>query len=111
MGKLVVTEFISLDGVIEAPGGGEDFVHAGWTFRFERGAEGEAFKLEETRNTAALLFGRITYDGMAAAWPQMTGEFADLFNGLPKFVVSNTLQDASWNNTEVVSGDLAANID
>ncbi|HEY7376430.1 MAG TPA: dihydrofolate reductase family protein [Polyangia bacterium] len=111
MGKLVVTEYITLDGVIEAPGGGEDFVHAGWTFRIKRGPEGDAFKLDETRNTAALLFGRVTYDGMAAAWPHMTGELADLFNGLPKFVVSGTLTEASWNNTEVLRGDLRAGIE
>ena len=111
MGKLVVTEYVSLDGVIEAPGGGEDFVHAGWTFRIDRGAEGDAFKLDETRSSDALLFGRVTYEGMAAAWPHMTGDFADLFNSLPKFVVSNTLTGASWNNTEVLHGDLEAGID
>jgi dihydrofolate reductase len=108
MGKLVVTEYISLDGVIEAPGGGEDFVHAGWTFRITRGPEGDALKLDETRNSDALVFGRVTYEGMAAVWPHMTGEFADLFNSLPKFVISNTLSDASWNNTEVLRGDLRA---
>ena len=90
MGRLVVTEYVSLDGVVEAPGGGEDFVHAGWTFRIERGPEGDAFKLDETRNSDALVFGRVTYEGMAAVWPDMTGEFADLFNGLPKFVISDT---------------------
>jgi dihydrofolate reductase len=111
MGKLVVTEYISLDGVIEAPGGGEDFVHAGWTFRISRGPEGDLFKLDETRRTDALLFGRVTYDGMAAAWPHMTGEFADLFNNMPKFVVSDALTEATWNNTEVLRGDLAANIE
>lgn len=111
MGKLVVTEFITLDGVIEAPGGGEDFVHAGWTFRIKRGPEGDAFKLNETQNSDALLFGRVTYDGMAAAWPQRTGDFADLFNSLPKFVVSNTMTTASWKNTEVVRGDLKTNIE
>ena len=111
MGKLVVTEYVSLDGVVEAPGGGEDFVHAGWTFRIERGAEGDAFKLDETRNSDVLVFGRVTYEGMAAVWPDMTGEFADLFNGLPKFVISDTLSDPSWNNTEVLRGDLRANVD
>jgi dihydrofolate reductase len=111
MGKIVVTEYISLDGVIEAPGGGEDFVHAGWTFRINRGPEGDRFKLDETRRSDALLFGRVTYDGMAAAWPHMTGEFADMFNNLPKFVASATLTNATWNNTEVLRGDLARNID
>jgi dihydrofolate reductase len=111
MGKVVVTEFITLDGVIEAPGGGEDFVHAGWTFKMKRGPEGDAFKLNETRRSDALLFGRVTYQGMAAAWPQRTGDFADLFNSLPKFVASSTLTEASWNNTEVLHGDLATNIE
>ena len=111
MGKLVVTEYISLDGVIEAPGGGEDFVHAGWTFRINRGPEGDAYKFDETRNSDALMFGRVTYEGMAAVWPQMEGEFADLFNTLPKFVVSDTLSDAPWNNTEILTGDLRANVE
>ncbi len=110
MGTLVVTEYITLDGVIEAPGGGEDFRHAGWTFRINRGPEGDAFKLDETRRSDALVFGRVTYGGMAAAWPQMTGEFADLFNNLPKFVFSTTLEDPAWNNTEVRRGDLAAEV-
>jgi dihydrofolate reductase len=110
MGNLVVTEYISLDGVVEAPGGGEDYVHAGWTFRIKRGPEGDAFKLEETRNSDALVFGRVTYEGMAAVWPDMTGEFADLFNGLPKFVFSDTLSEPSWNNTEVLRGDLRAHV-
>jgi dihydrofolate reductase len=111
MGKLVVTEYMSLDGVVEAPGGGEDFVHGGWTFRIERGADGDELKLDETRNSEALVFGRVTYDGMAAVWPGMTGEFADLFNKLPKYVFSNTLSESPWNNTEVLHGDLRANID
>lgn len=111
MGRLVVTEYVTLDGVIETPGGGEDFVHAGWTFRVRRGPEGDAFKLNETRNSDALLFGRTTYEGMAVAWPHMTGEFADLFNSLPKFVVSNTLAGADWHNTEVLRGDLEHNIE
>jgi dihydrofolate reductase len=110
MGKLVVTEYVSLDGVMEAPGGGEDFVHAGWTFRINRGPEGDAFKLDETRRSDALVFGRVTYEGMAAVWPDMTGEFADLFNGLPKFVVSTTLTEATWNNTEVLRGDLVEDV-
>jgi dihydrofolate reductase len=110
MGTLVVTEYITLDGVMEAPGGGEDFRHAGWTFRINRGPDGDAFKLDETRRSDALVFGRVTYGGMAAAWPQMTGEFADLFNSLPKFVFSTTLEDPVWNNTTVRRGDLAAEI-
>ena len=81
MGRIVVTEFVSLDGVMEAPGGGEGYRHAGWTFEIDRGADGDAFKMEETRATDGLLLGRVTYEGFAAAWPTMQGEFADKFNG------------------------------
>jgi dihydrofolate reductase len=111
MGKLVVTEYVTLDGVMEAPGGGEDFEHAGWTFAIDRGPEGDAFKLDETRRSDALVFGRTTYEGMAAAWPNMTGEFADLFNGRPKFVVSSTLTSVEWQPTEILTGDLTAAFD
>jgi dihydrofolate reductase len=106
MGRIVVTEFISLDGVIEAPGGDEDFKHAGWTFEIDRGDEGNQFKVDETMATAALLLGRRTYEGFAAAWPGRDGEFADKFNSMPKYVVSSTLRDPAWNNTTVLDGDL-----
>jgi dihydrofolate reductase len=106
MGRIVVTEFISLDGVVEAPGGDEDFTHAGWTFDIDRGDEGNQFKLDETMGTAALLLGRRTYEGFAAAWPERDGEFADKFNSMPKYVVSSTLRDPAWNNTTVLDGDL-----
>jgi dihydrofolate reductase len=106
MGRIVVTEFISLDGVIEAPGGDEDFKHAGWTFDIERGDEGNQFKLDETMASAALLLGRRTYEGFAAAWPERDGEFADKFNTMPKYVVSSTLSDPEWTNTTVLDGDL-----
>ena len=102
MGQIVATEFISLDGVIEAPGGGEDYKYAGWTFEFNRGEEGDQFKLDETRASAALLLGRRTYEGFAAAWPSREGEFADLFNSMPKYVVSTTLDNPEWNNTTVL---------
>ena len=95
MGRIVVTEFVSLDGVIEAPGGGEEYEHQGWTFEVDRGAEGDKFKLDETMATEALLLGRRTYEGFAAAWPSMEGEFADKFNGMPKYVVSSTLGEAA----------------
>jgi dihydrofolate reductase len=98
----VVTEFISLDGVIEAPGGGEGYKHDGWTFEFDRGDDGNTFKLDETRASAALLLGRRTYEGFAAAWPSREGEFADLFNSMPKYVVSTTLEQPEWTNTTVV---------
>ena len=105
MGKIIVTEFISIDGVIEAPGGGEGYKHDGWTFEIDRG-EGDKFKLDETMETEALLLGRRTYEGFAAAWPSREGGFADKFNNMPKYVVSSTLKDPEWNNTTVLGGDL-----
>jgi len=84
VGKIVVTEFISLDGVIEDPGGAEDFKHSGWSFEIDRGDEGNQFKLDETMASDALLLGRVTYQGFADAWPSRDGEFADKFNGMPK---------------------------
>jgi dihydrofolate reductase len=111
VGRIVVTEFVSLDGVMEAPGGGEDFRHGGWTFEINRGEEGEKFKLDETLATEALLLGRVTYEGFAAAWPSMEGEFADKFNTMPKYVVSSTLEDPKWNNTTVLKGDIAEEVE
>ena len=105
MGRIIVTEFVSLDGVMEAPGGGEDYKHAGWTFEISRGEEGNAFKLKETFDSEALLLGRVTYEGFARAWPSMKGEFADKFNSMPKYVVSSTLEDPDWHNTTVLTGD------
>ena len=107
MGRIVVTEFVSLDGVVEAPGGGEEFKYAGWTFEIDRGDEGNKFKLDETVSSEALLLGRVTYEGFAAAWPSRTDEFgfADKFNSMPKYVVSSTLEDPEWNNTTVLKGD------
>ena len=106
MGRIVVTEFLSLDGVMEDPGGAEDIKHGGWSFEFERGEEGNKFKLDETLAAEALLLGRETYEGFAAAWPSREGEFADKFNGMPKYVVSSTLQEAAWNNSTVLRGDV-----
>ncbi|HEY5192911.1 MAG TPA: dihydrofolate reductase family protein [Solirubrobacteraceae bacterium] len=110
MARIVVSEFVSLDGVMQAPGGGEDFKHAGWTFAIPRGPEGDKFKLEEALGAEALLLGRVTYEGFAAAWPSMEGEFADKFNGMPKYVVSSTLNDPQWNNSTVLNGDLVEEI-
>jgi dihydrofolate reductase len=106
MGKIVVTEFISLDGVIEDPGGAEDFKYGGWSFEISRGDEGDQFKLEETMNSAALLLGRRTNEGFADAWPSREGEFADKFNNMPKYVVSSTLSEPEWSNSTVIDGDL-----
>ena len=112
MGKLVVTEFITLDGVIEDPGGAEGGPNGGWAFKFEQGEEGGAFKYGELMASDAQLLGRITYDGFARAWPTMegTGDFGVKMNEMPKYVVSRTLQDPEWNNTTVLSGDLAEEI-
>ena len=110
MGRIVVTEFVSLDGVVEAPGGGEDFQHGGWSFDISRGDEGDQFKLDETMSSEALLLGRVTYEGFAAAWPSRDGEFADKFNQMPKYVVSSTLADPEWSNTTVLSGDVAEEV-
>src|SRR5262245_39059906 len=105
MGKLVVTEFVSLDGVMQAPGG-EDFKYPGWSFEFDRGEDGNEFKLTETLESDALLVGRVTYESFAGAWPSREGEFADKFNTMPKYVVSSTLEDPEWNNTTVLEGDV-----
>lgn len=110
MGKIVVTEFVSLDGVMEDPGGAEGYRHGGWTFEFDRGPEGDKFKLDEALGAEALLLGRVTYEGFAAAWPSRDGEFADKFNTMPKYVVSSTLEKADWTNSTVLEGDLAAGV-
>jgi len=109
--RIVVTEFVSLDGVMEAPGGEPGFKYPGWTFEFDRGDDGNEFKLQETRDSDGLLIGRRTYESFAGAWPNREGEFADLFNAMPKFVVSTTLKDPEWNNTTVLdSGDATAQV-
>ena len=112
MGKIVVTEFISLDGVIEDPGGSENFEHGGWTFEIDRGTEGDKFKLDEVFEAEAQLFGRTTYEGFAAAWPKMEDEagFAERMNGMPKYVYSKTLKDPTWQATTVLNGDFATDI-
>ena len=112
MGRIIVTEFVSLDGVMEDPGGSEDFRHGGWSFEINRGDEGEKFKLEETMSSEALLLGRVTYEGFAAAWPSRTDDagFADKFNSMPKYVVSSTLEDPEWNNSTVLKGDVAEQV-
>jgi dihydrofolate reductase len=110
MGRIVITEFVSLDGVMEDPGGAEDFKHGGWTFAIDRGADGDKFKADEGDAAEALLLGRKTYEGFAAAWPSMQGDFADKFNAMPKYVVSSTLTDPEWSNSTVLGGDLVAEV-
>ncbi|OLE81782.1 MAG: hypothetical protein AUG06_00310 [Actinobacteria bacterium 13_1_20CM_2_65_11] len=110
MGRIVVTEFISLDGVMEDPGGAEGFKYGGWTFKIEQGEEGGKFKMEETRDSAALLLGRVTYQEFAKAWPSQDGEFAHKFNSMPKYVVSSTLEKPDWNNSTVLKGDVVKSV-
>jgi dihydrofolate reductase len=107
MGKIVVTEFISLDGVVEDPGGSEDYARGGWAFDFERGEDGDKFKMDELLEAEAQLLGRVTYEGFAAAWPERDDEagFARKMNEMPKYVVSTTLERPEWQNTTVLSGD------
>ncbi|WP_326950850.1 MULTISPECIES: dihydrofolate reductase family protein [unclassified Amycolatopsis] len=109
MGKIVVTEFVSLDGVVEAPAG-EGFVHKDWTFAFDRGDDGERFKVEEALGADALLIGRRTYESFAGAWPHVDDELGDKYNSMPKYVVSSTLTDPAWNNTTVLAGDVIAEV-
>jgi dihydrofolate reductase len=114
MGKVVVSEFITLDGVIESPGPGEAFEHAGWSFAFGRGEEGDQFKFNELMAADAQLLGRVTYEGFAKAWPGMTGlgEFGEKMNSMPKYVVSSSLteEEADWNNSTIIKGDVAAEV-
>jgi dihydrofolate reductase len=107
MGSIVVTEFLSLDGVMEAPGGDDNFERGAWSFEFDRGEEGNAFKTGETVDADAMLLGRRTYEAFARAWSSREGEFADTFNNKPKYVVSSTLKDPDWGPTTVLDGDFA----
>jgi dihydrofolate reductase len=113
MRKVVVSQFVSLDGVFEDPGGSEDFKHGAWSFKFNRGDDGEKFKLDEVLASDVLLLGRITYEGFAAAWPSMKDDagFAEKFNGMPKYVVSTTLENPEWNNSTVLEGDLTEGVE
>jgi dihydrofolate reductase len=110
MGRIIATEFISVDGVIDTPGGKGEFKYSGWTAEISRGDEGNKFKLDETLNSEALLLGRITYVGFASAWPSIKGEFGDKFNSMPKYVVSSTLKRGDWNNTTVLSGNMVEQV-
>ena len=104
MRKLVVTEFVTLDGVMEDPGGAEGTPFGGWAFKADRGPDGDEYKLRELLDADILLLGRKTYEGFAAAWPSMSDEagFADKMNTMRKAVVSSTLTDPSWANTQVI---------
>ena len=111
MGDLVVTEFITLDGVMEDPGGAEKatFPRGGWAFEHDRGPDGDAFKYEELMAADVQLLGRKTYEGFAKAWPAMeaeTGDFGVKMNAMPKVVVSTTLESADWQNSTIARDDL-----
>jgi dihydrofolate reductase len=110
MRKVVVSEFVTVDGVIEDPGGTEGFERGGWAFKFDRGDEGNKFKLDEVFESDALLLGRVTYQAFAEAWPSRSGEFAEKFNSMPKFVVSATLEEPEWNNSKVIKGNVAEEV-
>jgi dihydrofolate reductase len=110
MSKVVVTEFVSLDGVMEDPGGSEGWDRGGWALQIDRGPEGDKFKLDEALDAEALLLGRVTYEGFAEAWPSREGEFADKFNSMPKYVVSSTLEEPEWDNSTVLKGDVVEEV-
>jgi dihydrofolate reductase len=112
MGRIVVSEFVSLDGIMEDPGGAESYDRGGWAFKFERGAEGDKFKLDEVMESEAMLLGRVTYEGFAQAWPSRTDEvgFADKMNSMPKYVISNSLASADWNNSTVIAGEVVSEL-
>jgi dihydrofolate reductase len=109
MGKIVVSEFVSVDGVIEDPGGSESWDRGGWAFKYDRGPVGDQFKLDEVMASDALLLGRVTYGGFAEAWPSRKDQFADKFNGMRKYVVSSTLESPEWNNSRVIK-DVAGEV-
>ncbi len=111
MRKVIVSEFVSLDGIMEDPGGAENYKHGGWTMPYWN-EESAKFKTEELFASDALLLGRVTYQGFAKAWPSVTDEagFADRMNGLPKYVASTTLRELEWNNSRLLQGDVAAEI-
>ena len=109
MARIVVSEFVSLDGVMEDPGGAESYEHGGWTMPYWND-EIAKFKFDELMASEGLLLGRVTYEGFAAAWPSMTDVFADRMNSMPKYVVSSTLETLSWNNARRLEGDLATEV-
>src|SRR5436305_9397805 len=112
MGNLVVTQFVTVGGVFEAPGGGEEFEHGGWAFKFDRGPEGDKFKSDELEAADAQLLGRVTYEGFAKAWSTMegTGSFGEKMNAMPKYVVSRSLEEASWTNSTIIREDMAGSV-
>jgi dihydrofolate reductase len=110
MSKLIVTEFVTLDGVMEAPGGEPTHPHTGWVFDF-MGPEQQEYKFNEVLEAESHLLGRVTYESFAGAWPEREGPFADKMNSMPKYVVSSTLRDPlEWNNSTLIKGDIAEEV-
>jgi dihydrofolate reductase len=105
MTRLIVSEFVSLNGVMEAPGGEPTHPHTGWTFESIYGEDHYDYKLRELEEAGSALLGRKTYEGFAAAWTEREGPFAEKINSMPKYVVSSTLTDTDWENTTLLSGD------
>jgi dihydrofolate reductase len=110
MGKIVISENVSLDGVIQDPAGDEGFSRGGWVGRIAALPELAKVTLDEALGTEALLLGRRSYEWFAARWPSRSGELADRLNGLPKYVVSTTLEDPDWNNSTVLTGDVVTGV-
>jgi dihydrofolate reductase len=112
MSKVVVSEFVSLDGVMQDPAGNEGSGLGAWSFQFDRGPDGDKFKLDEVLASEALLLGRVTYQGFAEAWPSRPDDlgFADKMNGMPKFVVSTTLGEVEWSNSQLINDNVAEEI-
>ncbi len=110
MRKLIVTEFITIDGVFEDPGGSEKFERGGWAFEYDRGDEGDKFKDDELKEADISLFGAKTYDGFAEAWPSRIGAYADKLNSMPKYVVSSKARQLSWQNSKLITGNIAEEI-
>ncbi len=110
MGKIIVSENVSLDGVIQDPTGDEGFRHGGWIGRIGDRGRDEAARvaLDEALGTEAMLLGRRSYEFLAARWPSRTGELADRLNSKPKYVVSSTLHDPAWHNSTVLEGDVVS---
>jgi dihydrofolate reductase len=109
MRKLIVTEFVTLDGVMEAPGGEPGHPHSGWVFDFV-GDEQMKYKFDEVLEADVQLIGRVTYESFAGAWPEREGPFADRMNSMRKYVVTTTLDELEWNNSTPIKGDVAAEV-
>ena len=110
MARIIVSEFVTLDGVMEAPGGEPGHPHSGWVFAF-MGPEQVQYKFDEVQHAESMLIGRVTYESFVGAWPQRTGEFADRMNEMPKHVVSTTLREPAWTNTRVIAHDVKGEVE